>query len=68
MKDLKDQFIEKNIKRLAKKSYNARAILRELLDSSCQRVKRFFVLAYNNTDDDANRVDADSFKNISFQE
>ena len=33
--------------------------IRELLDSSCQGVKRLFVLAYNNTDD---QVCVDSYK------
>ena len=33
-----------------------------MLDSSYQAVKRLFVLAYNNTVDDNNRVSIDSFK------
>ena len=34
-------------------------------DSSYQGAKRLFILAFNNTDGDANRVDADSFKKYS---
>ena len=34
----------------------------ELLDSSWQGVKRLFVLAYNNTEDDNGQVSIDSFK------
>ena len=45
-----------------KKTYNSGATIKELLDYSDQEVKRLFVLAYNNPDGDANRVDADSFK------
>ena len=41
--------------------------IRELLDSSCQGVKRLFVLAYNNTAGN-NQVFVDSYKNTFFQE
>ena len=41
---------------------NDKKSIRELLYSSYQGVKRLFVLAYNNTDDDANRVNPDYFK------
>ena len=44
------------------KSYNAGATIRELLNACYQWVKRLFVLAYNSTNGDSNRVDADSFK------
>ena len=40
---------------------NEEKYIRELLDSSCQGVKRLFVLAYNNTAGD-NQVSIDSFK------
>ena len=33
-----------------------------MLDSSYEGVNGLFFLAYNNTDGDANRIDADSFK------
>ena len=39
--------------------------IRELLDSSCQGVKRLFVLAYNNTAGN-NQVSVDSYKKILF--
>ena len=41
---------------------NDEELIKQLLDSSYQGVKRLFVIAYSNTDGDANRVDADSFK------
>ena len=41
---------------------NDEELIKQLLDSSYQGVKRLFVIAYSNTDRDANRVDADSFK------
>ena len=41
--------------------------IRELIDSSCQGVKRLFVLAYNNTAGN-NQVSIDSYKNTFFQE
>ena len=40
---------------------NEEKSIRELLDSSCEGVKRLFVLAYNNTAGN-NRVSADSFR------
>ena len=40
--------------------------IRELLNSSCQGVKRLFVLAYNNNGD--NNVSVDSYKKYFFQE
>ena len=40
---------------------NEEKYIRELLDSSCQGVKRLFVLAYNNTADN-NQVSVDSYK------
>ena len=36
-----------------------------MLDPSYEGVKRLFVLAYNNADNDANRGDDDSFKKYS---
>ena len=42
------------------KTYNRSNYIRELLDASYQRVKRLFVLAYDNTD--ANRVTADTHR------
>ena len=44
---------------------NDKESIRELSDSSYQGAKRLFILAFNNTDGDANRVDADSFKKYS---
>ena len=41
--------------------------IRELLDSSCQSVKRLFVLAYNNTAGN-HQVSVDSYKNTFYQE
>ena len=41
--------------------------IRELLDSSCQGVNRFFVLAYNNRAGN-DQVSVDSYKNTFFQE
>ena len=41
--------------------------IRELLDSSCQGVKRLFVLAYNNTAGN-DQVSVDSYKNTFYQE
>ena len=41
---------------------NEEKYIRELLDSSWQGVKRLFVLAYNNTEDDNGQVSIDSFK------
>ena len=40
---------------------NEEKYIRELLDSSCQGVKRLFVLAYNNTAGN-NHVSLDSYK------
>ena len=40
--------------------------IRELLDSSCQGVKRLFVLAYNNTGGN-DQVSVDLYKNIFYQ-
>ena len=40
---------------------NEEKVIRELLDSSCQGVKRLFVLAYNNTEGN-NQVSIDSFR------
>ena len=53
-------------KTIDKKSCNTNTTIRELLDSSYQGVKRLFALACNNTDGDANRVDADSLKKSFF--
>ena len=48
---------------------NDEEFIKQLLHSSYQGVKRLSVIAYNNTDGDTNRVDADSLKkNIFFQE
>ena len=44
---------------------NDKESIRELPDSSYEGAKRLFILAFNNTDGDANRVDADSFKKYS---
>ena len=41
---------------------NEEKYIRELLDSSYEGVKRLFVLAYNDTADDDDRVSIDSFK------
>ena len=41
---------------------NEEKYIRELLDSSCQRVKKIFVLAYDNTAGN-NQVFVDSYKN-----
>ena len=41
--------------------------IRELLDSSCQRVKRLFVFAYNNTAGN-DQVSVDSYKNTFYHE
>ena len=42
-------------------TYNEEKPIRELLDFSCQGVKRLFVLAYNNTEGN-NQVSIDSFR------
>ena len=44
---------------VAKRAYDANASIRESLDSSCQGMNRWFVLAYKG---DANRVTADSHR------
>ena len=44
---------------------NDEKYIRELLDSSYQRVKRLFVLAYNNTEGN-NQVSFDSYKKYFF--
>ena len=49
------------------KTYDVNGNIRELLDSSHQGVKRLFVLAYRDQGG-ANRVTADSHKDILFQE
>ena len=41
---------------------NEKKYIRELLDSSWQGVKRLFVLAYNHTDNDTDKVSIDSFR------
>ena len=69
-KSLKDQFI--GIKVIGNKveqiaAANGEKYTRKLLDSSYQRIKRLFVLAYNNTASN-DQVSVDSFKNIFFQE
>ena len=46
---------------------NNEKYIRELLDSSCQGVKRLFVLAYDNTEGN-NQFSVDSYKNTFFQE
>ena len=46
---------------------NEEKYIRELLDSSCQGVKRLFVLAYDNTEGN-NQFSVDSYKNTFFQE
>ena len=48
------------------KTYNRSNYIRELLDASYQRVKRLFVLAYDNTD--ANELQPILIENIFFQE
>ena len=48
-------------KRLKTACANEEKLIRELLDSSYQGVKRLFVLAYDNTEGD-NQVSVDSFK------
>ena len=40
---------------------NEKKYIRELLDSSCQGVKRLFVVAYDNTEGN-NQVTVDSYK------
>ena len=42
---------------IEKRSFHAGEVIGELLDSSYQGVKRLFVLAYYNTDADANLLD-----------
>ena len=42
-------------------NHNEEKYIRELLDSSCQGVKRLFVLAYDNKEGN-NKVSSDSFK------
>ena len=46
-------------------AFNEEKYIRELLDSSWQEVKRFFVLAYNNKEGN-NKVSVDSFKKYFF--
>ena len=46
---------------------NEEKYIRELLDSSCQGVKRLLVLAYDNTEGN-NQFSVDSYKNTFFQE
>ena len=63
-KSLKDQFI--GIKVIGNKveqiaAANGEKYTRKLLDSSYQRIKRLFVLAYNNTASN-DQVSVDSFK------
>ena len=48
-------------KRVKTACANGEKLIRELLDSSYQGVKRLFVLAYDNTEGD-NQVSVDSFK------
>ena len=48
-------------KRVKTACANEEKLIRELLDSSYQGVKRLFVLAYDNTEGD-NQVSVDSFK------
>ena len=43
---------------------NEEKYIRELLDSSWQGVKRLFVLAYNNKENDNGQVSIDSYKKI----
>ena len=43
---------------------NDEEFIKQLLHFSYQAVKRLSVIAYNNTDGDTNRVDADSLKKI----
>ena len=45
---------------IANKTYNVNGYIRDLLDSSCQGFRRFFVLAYDN----ANEITPDSHKNM----
>ena len=58
----------KKHKIIPNKRYNENHCIRELLDASYQGVKRLFVFAYKNDDNDNNRVTADSHRYISFQE
>ena len=44
MKDLKDQSIGTNTKKIPNKKYNENDYIRELLDASYQGVKRLFVI------------------------
>ena len=44
---------------------NEKKYIRELLDSNCQGVKRFFILAYDNTTGN-NQVSVDSYKKYFF--
>ena len=66
MKDLKYLFIRTNIRWLTIKKEiadsNGEELMREMLYSSYQGVKRFFVLAYDNASGN-NQVSVDSFKN-----
>ena len=55
----KDKVIPNKIAEIA--AYNEEKPIRELLDFSCQGVKRLFVLAYNNTEGN-NQVSIDSFR------
>ena len=59
--DLKDLFTGTNIRYPPNKTYGENDYVRELLDATCQGVKRLFVLAYSDNGD-ANRVTADSHR------
>ena len=50
------------------KEADANNLERFPLDSSFQGVNRLFVLAFNNTNNDANKVKRDSIENTFFQE
>ena len=63
MKDSKDQSIGMNINQKYKqKKANYQTLTRFPLDASFQGVNRLFVLAFNNTDGNANQVESNSHR------
>ena len=66
MKDLKDQSIGMNILKIETKEADASNVKRFPLDASFQGVNRLFVLAFDNTNNGANRAERNSHRKHFF--
>ena len=68
MEDLLDVYWNQCETKIWSKDLDNDNLLRTFLDASCQGVKKLFVLAFDNTNNDNKKVERNNHKNIFFQE